>query len=191
MNEMSELRWSSTPDLDRPLMVVALRGMFDAAEAATSAIDRLARSGVLFRRHYVQAPTCGASRDTLLTGRYHWRTRLQKGIVGLWGPPLIAEDRSTIGTLAKEKGYLTACIGKWHLGWDWPIPDGKKTLFRGDKAKDDVPSAEQRELWRKVFSQSINGGPTTRGFDMYFGPDVPNWPPFCLIENDRTKQDHA
>ena len=44
MNEMSELRWSSTPDLDRPLMVVALRGMFDAAEAATSAIDRLART---------------------------------------------------------------------------------------------------------------------------------------------------
>ena len=33
-------------------------------------IDALARDGVLFRRHYVQAPTCGASRYTLLTGRY-------------------------------------------------------------------------------------------------------------------------
>jgi iduronate 2-sulfatase len=33
-------------------------------------IDRLAAQGVSFFRHYVQAPTCGASRYTLLTGRY-------------------------------------------------------------------------------------------------------------------------
>lgn len=33
-------------------------------------IDRLAEEGMVFRRHYVQAPTCGASRCTLLTGRY-------------------------------------------------------------------------------------------------------------------------
>ena len=33
-------------------------------------IDRLAASGRVFRNHYVQAPTCGASRYTLLTGRY-------------------------------------------------------------------------------------------------------------------------
>ncbi|MHC4628274.1 MAG: sulfatase-like hydrolase/transferase, partial [Planctomycetota bacterium] len=33
-------------------------------------IDRLASAGRLFRQHYVQAPTCGASRFTLLTGRY-------------------------------------------------------------------------------------------------------------------------
>lgn len=40
---MSELRWSKNVELDRPLMVVALSGLFDAAEAATSAIDRMAR----------------------------------------------------------------------------------------------------------------------------------------------------
>jgi len=37
-----------------------------------------------------------------------------------------------------------------------------------------------------VFSQPIPGGPTTRGFDEYFGTDVPNWPPYCFIANDRT-----
>jgi arylsulfatase A-like enzyme len=37
-----------------------------------------------------------------------------------------------------------------------------------------------------VFSQRIAGGPTERGFDEYFGTDVPNWPPYCFIENDRT-----
>lgn len=42
---MSELRWIERPaDLDRPLMVVALEGMFDAAEAATTALDRLVRN---------------------------------------------------------------------------------------------------------------------------------------------------
>ncbi len=44
----------------------------------------------------------------------------------------------------------------------------------------------QRAVWREVFAQPIGGGPTTRGFDLYFGTDVPNHPPFCFIENDRT-----
>jgi arylsulfatase A-like enzyme len=42
------------------------------------------------------------------------------------------------------------------------------------------------EFWRDLFSKPIAGGPTTRGFDTYFGTDVPNWPPYCFIENDRT-----
>ncbi len=33
-------------------------------------IDRLAASGRAFHNHYVNAPTCGASRYTMLTGRY-------------------------------------------------------------------------------------------------------------------------
>jgi arylsulfatase A-like enzyme len=32
----------------------------------------------------------------------------------------------------------------------------------------------------------VPDGPTTRGFDLYFGTDVPNYPPYCFIENDRT-----
>lgn len=45
---------------------------------------------------------------------------------------------------------------------------------------------QQRATWKEVFSKPIAGGPTTRGFDEYFGTDVPNWPPYCFIENDRT-----
>ena len=72
---------------------------------------------------------CSPSRYALLTGRYHWRTRLQKGIVGVFGEPLIAPDRMTIGTLAKQNGYRTAAIGKWHLGWDWPIAPEQRQNF--------------------------------------------------------------
>src|SRR5215213_3498563 len=39
-------------------------------EMVTPNIDRLAAEGRMFLRHYVQVPTCGASRCAMLTGRY-------------------------------------------------------------------------------------------------------------------------
>ena len=96
----------------------------------TPHIDKLAGQGMRFTDGHSSSGVCSPSRYTLLTGRYHWRTRLQASIVPLWGTPLIAPDRMTIGTLAKQYGYRTACIGKWHLGWDWPIPEERATLFK-------------------------------------------------------------
>jgi arylsulfatase A len=152
----------------------------------TPHLDKLAAQGMRFTDGHSSSGVCSASHYTLLTGRYHWRTRLQSGIVPLSGSPLIAPDRVTIGTLAKQHGYRTACIGKWHLGWDWPIPPGRAALFK-EKPKGDAAATEaQRAVWQEVFAQPIGGGPTTRGFDLYFGTDVPNHPPFCFIENDRT-----
>jgi arylsulfatase A-like enzyme len=92
----------------------------------------------------------------------------------------------TIGHLAQQHGYRTACIGKWHLGWDWPIPADRAALFKERPKGTAVAYDDQRAVWREVFEQPITGGPITRGFDMYFGTDVPNWPPYCFIENDRT-----
>jgi arylsulfatase A len=136
----------------------------------------------------------------LAHGRYHWRTHLQRSIVGVFGEPLIAPDRMTIGTLAKQQGYRTACIGKWHLGMNWPITKEQRSLLTPAKQPVDeaskankkaaaaaaVATEQQIAAWRDIFSKPIAGGPSTRGFDLYFGTDVPNWPPFCFIENDRT-----
>lgn len=153
----------------------------------TPHIDRLAVQGMRFTDGHSSSGVCSPSRYTLLTGRYHWRTRLQSGIVGLWERPLIAPGRVTLAGLLKPHGYRSATIGKWHLGWDWPIPEGKTALFRGgSKTKDVEPSAKQVALWKSVFSQPIPGGPTDRGFDQYFGTDVPNWPPYCFIQDERT-----
>lgn len=154
----------------------------------TPHIDRLATQGMRFTDAHSSSGVCSPSRYTLLTGRYHWRTRLQSGIVDVWERPLIAEDRLTVAGLLKQHGYQTACIGKWHLGWDWPITSAEKPHFKSPRGKDsdDQATDSQRTAWRAVFSQKIAGGPTTRGFDRYFGTDVPNWPPFCFIEDDRT-----
>ena len=128
----------------------------------TPNIDRLAEQGMRFTDGHSSSGVCSPSRYALLTGRYHWRTG-QAGIVPLWGPPMIAADRLTVPALLKRNGYRTAAVGKWHLGWNWPKENGKP-----------------------VFDRALPGGPTTRGFDTYFGTDVPNWPPYCFIENDRT-----
>ena len=153
----------------------------------TPHVDRLAREGMKFTDAHSSSGVCSPSRYTLLTGRYHWRTRLQSGIVGPYGKPLIAPDRLTIAGLLKKRGYATACVGKWHLGWDWPVPQAQAQHFHRKPGGGDVPATEeQKALWREAFSSPAGGGPTTRGFDEYFGTDVPNWPPYCFIENDRT-----
>jgi arylsulfatase A len=158
----------------------------------TPNIDRLAAQGIRFTDAHSSSGVCSPSRYALLTGRYHWRTKLQSGIVGVFGGPLIAPDRLTIAGLAGQNGYRTACIGKWHLGWGWPVDpalskflNGKKT---GKSPDDEAPvaTAEHQAAWRDIFSKPISEGPTTRGFGSYFGTDVPNWPPYCFIENDQT-----
>ena len=166
----------------------------------TPNFDRIAREGMRFTDAHSSSGVCSPSRYTLMTGRYHWRTRLQSGIVNVYGSPLIASDRPTIASLAKKKGYRTACIGKWHLGWDWqfnmqdrqllsPKGSANETSNKEEKissAGAPQASKEQQAAWKRLFSKNILNGPISRGFNQYFGTDVPNWPPYCFIENDRT-----
>lgn len=157
----------------------------DRGKIPTPNMDLLAQQGMRFTDAHSSSGVCSPSRYTLLTGRYHWRTRLQRGIVPVFGSPVITADRLTVAGIAKQKGYHTACVGKWHLGWNWPIPEGKKDLF-APRQKKIIATDEHRAAWREAFSQKIQGGPTAVGFDEYFGTDVPNWPPYCFIENDMT-----
>lgn len=135
----------------------------------TPHLDRLAAQGMSFTDAHSGSAVCSPTRYGLLTGRYAWRTSLKAGIVGKWGPPLIAPERWTIADVAREAGLRTACIGKWHLGWRWPKRGGGTT----------------REPEEIDYGQPIGGGPREAGFEHDFGDDVPNWPPYVWLEDGR------
>jgi hypothetical protein len=66
----------------------------------TPHIDRLAAQGMRFTDAHSSSAVCSPSRYALLTGRYHWRTRLQSGIVSVFGEPAIAPRRLASGISA-------------------------------------------------------------------------------------------
>jgi len=158
----------------------------ERGKIATPHMDSLAKSGMRFTDAHTSSGVCSPTRYALLTGRYHWRKRLQSGIVSYLEEPLIVPRRLTIAGLLKEHGYRTAAVGKWHLGWDFQLTAEERKLLKGYRKAASDTTDEDRAAWRTIYSREFRGGPVTVGFDSYFGTDVPNWPPFCFIENNRT-----
>lgn len=137
----------------------------------TPHIDSLARAGTRFTDAHSSSAVCTPTRYSLLTGRYAWRSRLKRGVLTPWDPPLIEPGRLTLPAMLKEKGYYTAAVGKWHLGWNWPTYDSAPAKEKnGENVNYDLP---------------VKGGPLDYGFDYYFGDDVPNYPPYTFIGNDK------
>jgi len=90
-------------------------GPFGAKAYPTPHLDRMAREGRKFTDFYVTQAVCSASRAGLLTGCYNVRV----GILGALGPKAthgINASEVTLAEICKQKGYATACYGKWHLG---------------------------------------------------------------------------
>jgi arylsulfatase A len=145
----------------------------------TPNIDKLAAEGMRFTDAHSSSGICTPSRYALLTGRFHWRKF--HGIVNSFDKPVIDESELTLPELLKSAGYRTACIGKWHLGWNWSDiqkPDAKPTMDAQGRNRVFKPTDLD-------WSKPISGGPLSHGFDYYFGDDVPNFPPYAWFENDR------
>ncbi|PKQ62513.1 arylsulfatase [Labilibaculum filiforme] len=145
----------------------------------TPNLDKLASEGMRFTDAHSSSGICSPSRFALLTGQYHWRRT--HNIVESFGPPMFKEQDITLPEILRETGYATACIGKWHLGWNWNFIN-------------EEPSGE-REYWGKThkmyelkdldWSKPLTGGPLDQGFDYYFGDGTINFPPYAFIENDK------
>ena len=149
-------------------------GLNAEGKIATPHINSLLNSGVVFTDAHSSSAISTPTRYGLMTGRYCWRTPLKNGVLWDYDAPLIEADRLTIGKMLQQKGYHTACIGKWHLGMDFGTTDGKEPVNKKNNSNLD-------------FSKPIQNGPTTRGFDYFYGVDCPNFPPYCFIENDHTE----
>jgi len=137
-------------------------GCYGATKVQTPSIDRLARQGRRFTDAHSASAVCTPSRYALLTGEYPVRAN---GGAGVWGPApvtsglIIDTDKVTIADVFKHKGYATAALGKWHLGF-----------------------GEGKNNWQ----EPLRPGPQDLGFDYYFGlPVVNSAPPYVYVENDR------
>jgi arylsulfatase A len=145
----------------------------------TPHLDRLAAQGMTFTDAHSGSSVCTPTRYGLLTGRYAWRTRLQRGVLdGTDDPPLIAEGRLTVPAFLRLHGYATAAIGKWHLGFlsERPAAATPPAAARKNKSK-------MGEAGLPVGTRII-GGPITRGFDYFWGCSNARTMS-GLIENDR------
>src|SRR3954462_13386858 len=106
---MIAARAAAAPEPAKPNIVVILAddlGYGDVqcnnperGKIPTPHVDRLAGQGMRFTDAHSSSGVCSPSRYTLLTGRYHWRSRLQSGIVRYLEEPLLAPDRLTLGGL--------------------------------------------------------------------------------------------
>jgi len=140
----------------------------------TRNIDSIGEEGMKFTDAHSGSAVCTPTRYGVMTGRYSWRTTL-KGVLCGWSKPLIKPDRMTVASMLKANGYNTGCVGKWHLGWEWSLVN-----------KDADTEKWGMDAKNVDFSKPITNGPTTRGFDYYFGiPASLDIVPYVYVENDR------
>jgi arylsulfatase A-like enzyme len=103
----------------------------------TPNIDHLAAQGMRFTNGYAACPVCSPTRASILTGKYPARLHLTDWLPGRADRPsqkllrpkfrqYLPLEEVTIAKALKPLGYVSASIGKWHLGGKpyYPEPHG-------------------------------------------------------------------
>ncbi len=158
----------------RPTIVMFLAddlGTGDVAALSASCrirtpyLDGFASEGMRLRDFHSNSSVCTPTRYGLLTGRYAWRTRLQKGVLDGGSEPLIARGRPTLASVLRDAGYRTALVGKWHLGLGW---------------------ARDGAAGKADFARPFADGPLSCGFGSFLGVAASaDMPPYVFLEGDR------
>ena len=157
---------------------------YGAAKIQTPNLDRLAQQGVRFTNAYTPSSVCSPTRYGLMTGRYCWRTSLQRQVLNVHAPLHIEPARLTLSSLFKKHGYTSAAIGKWHLGYgnrptvDWNQPLRPGPLELGFDYHFGVPS-NHGDLTRAYVR---NGALIGRTPGVPYAPATQNTPPSGLSQ---------
>ena len=135
-------------------------GCYGRSPSVSPSLDEMAKQSVLFQNHFVQVPTCGASRYALLTGRSPAKTNalgneaLYSGKVALSHEQL--PGAQSLPELFRRSGYHTTLIGKVSH-----TADGKVYAYNGKgDGRDEVPHA-----WDELATPY---GPWKRGWGIFF-----------------------
>jgi arylsulfatase A-like enzyme len=123
---------------------------------STPHIDRLAEEGMAFTDAHSGSAVCTPTRYGFLTGRYAWRTWLQRGVVQGHAPCLIDQETLTLPEMLREKGYATGIVGKWHLNFIYA------DAATGEKGDDEYK-------FKPPINSLILDGPLDHGFDYFYG----------------------
>ena len=84
-------------------------GAMGNSEVRTPNMDALARDGALLRNVTANCPVCCPARGTLLTGRFGHEHGVDVNDAEL------PDEEVTIAEIARQRGYRTGFMGKWHL----------------------------------------------------------------------------
>lgn len=138
----------------------------------TPNMDKLGSEGMIFTDAHSGSAVCTPTRYGLMTGRYSWRTKMKRGVLNGYSPHLIDPQRTTIADLFQKSGYTTACVGKWHLGMDFPF-------------KHKLEGRPNGEFYVEA-ADTIQNSPLEYGFDYFYGISASlDFPPYLFIENDK------
>ncbi len=134
-------------------------GCYGSPNISTPRIDQLAKEGMRYTDFYVASSVSSASRAALLTGCYPQRVGVF-GVIGAGANSGLNSEHTTIAEVLKSAGYVTAAVGKWHLG-DMqkflPTNQGFDSYWGIPYSNDMFPSRHTKYatncLWRNGFSE--------------------------------------
>jgi len=148
-------------------------GCYGQKEIKTPNVDRMAKEGIRLTDHYAGSAVCAPSRSVLLTGLHtgHCFVRGNRPLPVEGNVPIPA-DSQTFGKVMQGAGYVTACIGKWGLGYPGSTGDPTKQGFDhwfGYNCQRQAHSYYPTHLWRnekKVMLRNSGGAKKDYSHDL-------------------------